>query len=219
MGLSHSPNIVTDGLVLCLDAANRRSYPGGGTAWNNLIKNNISVSLSSPNFTSSNGGAFNFNGSSDYATITNITNYMSSYPGTLSVWFSPDNTTDTNTYLLQGVGGGANRYYVQYDNGYARVWRGNPAGGGIVGSCEVGGFYNVVNAYSSNTIYGYFNGELTLQESYTNTGGFSLNLIGKQSISDTCFDGKILGVQIYNRLLSSDEIRSNYLATKSRFGL
>ena len=31
MGLSHSPRIVTDGLVLCLDAASKRSYPGTGT--------------------------------------------------------------------------------------------------------------------------------------------------------------------------------------------
>ena len=36
MSLNHSPSIVTDGLVLCLDAANKRSYPGTGTAWTDL---------------------------------------------------------------------------------------------------------------------------------------------------------------------------------------
>ena len=36
MGLSHSPRIVTDGLVLCVDAANKRSYPGAGTTWTDL---------------------------------------------------------------------------------------------------------------------------------------------------------------------------------------
>jgi hypothetical protein len=36
MALSHSPRIVTDGLVLCLDAGNTKSYVGSGTTWRNL---------------------------------------------------------------------------------------------------------------------------------------------------------------------------------------
>jgi len=36
MGLSHSPSIATNGLVLYLDAANEKSYPGSGTTWNDL---------------------------------------------------------------------------------------------------------------------------------------------------------------------------------------
>jgi len=36
MSLNHSPSIVTDGLVLCLDAANQRSYPKSGTTWSDL---------------------------------------------------------------------------------------------------------------------------------------------------------------------------------------
>ena len=219
MSNRYGPRIVTDGLVLCLDAADRNSYPGSGASWIDLTGNNSVPLYNGPSFVSSNGGALNFDGTNDYATMPNLGSYMSSYPGTLSVWFSPDNTTDTNKYLLQGVGGGTNRYYVQYDAGYARVWRGNPAGGGAVGSCEVGGLYNVVNAYNSNTIYGYFNGELTLEESYTNSGGFVLNYIGQQPGGTNYFNGKIFAIQIYNRLLSADEIRQNYNATKGRFGL
>ena len=33
MGLAHSPKIVTDGLVLCLDAGDGKSYSGSGTTW------------------------------------------------------------------------------------------------------------------------------------------------------------------------------------------
>ena len=36
MGLAHSPSIVTDGLVLCVDAANTKSYPGSGTTWTDI---------------------------------------------------------------------------------------------------------------------------------------------------------------------------------------
>ena len=36
MGTNYNPQIVTSGLVLALDAANPKSYPGSGTAWNDL---------------------------------------------------------------------------------------------------------------------------------------------------------------------------------------
>jgi hypothetical protein len=39
MGLSHSPSIITQNLVLCLDAANSKSYPGSGTTWTDLSGN------------------------------------------------------------------------------------------------------------------------------------------------------------------------------------
>ena len=45
MGLSHSPRIVTDGLVLCLDAANKRSYPGAGTTWTDLSSSKANGTL------------------------------------------------------------------------------------------------------------------------------------------------------------------------------
>ena len=64
MGLSHSPRIVTNGLVLCVDAANPRSYPGAGTAWTDLSKQGNNGTLTnSPTFSRNNGGRFSFDGS------------------------------------------------------------------------------------------------------------------------------------------------------------
>ena len=37
MGISYSPHIVSDGLVLCLDAANPRSYPVGPELWDGTV--------------------------------------------------------------------------------------------------------------------------------------------------------------------------------------
>lgn len=34
MRVAYNPPIVTNGLVLCLDAGNVKSYPGSGTTWN-----------------------------------------------------------------------------------------------------------------------------------------------------------------------------------------
>ena len=53
MAFFHSPRIVTDGLVLALDAANNKSYPGSGTVWKDLSGNGNDASLvNSPDFVS-----------------------------------------------------------------------------------------------------------------------------------------------------------------------
>ena len=58
MALRHSPKIVTDGLVLALDAANTRSYPGSGSTWFDLSGNNHNATLNSVTHSTVNGGVF-----------------------------------------------------------------------------------------------------------------------------------------------------------------
>ena len=73
MALSHSPKIVTDGLVLCLDAGDRKSYSGSGTTWSDRSGNGYNATLNNgPTFNSANGGSIDFDGSNDYATITDV---------------------------------------------------------------------------------------------------------------------------------------------------
>ena len=45
MGLAHSPSIITDGLELCFDAANTKSYPGSGTTWTDMGSKGIDGTL------------------------------------------------------------------------------------------------------------------------------------------------------------------------------
>jgi len=62
----YSPRTLTDSLVLSLDAANPKSYPGSGTTWFDLSKNGYNAINSGPTFTDSNGiRYFNFDGSND----------------------------------------------------------------------------------------------------------------------------------------------------------
>ena len=61
------PNIITNGLVLALDAANTKSYVSGSTVWRDLSGNNNSGSLTNgPTFNSANGGSIVFDGVDDY---------------------------------------------------------------------------------------------------------------------------------------------------------
>ena len=79
MGLSHAPRVITDGIVLGLDAANTRSYVGSGTTWTDLIGSNNGTLTNGPVFTQEpklepfgGAGAVSFDGSGDNLNFTNI---------------------------------------------------------------------------------------------------------------------------------------------------
>ena len=66
-----APNVVTNGLVVCLDGANLYSYPSSGTLWSDLTGNRNNFTLiNGPTYDTSNGGSILFDGVNDYANIT-----------------------------------------------------------------------------------------------------------------------------------------------------
>ena len=69
MSLSHSPAIVTDGLVFCLDAANKRSYPGTGTTWTDLKGVNNGTLTNGPTFNSEYLGKIIFDATNEKVVI------------------------------------------------------------------------------------------------------------------------------------------------------
>ena len=76
MGLDHSPIVVTDGLVSFIDAGNTRSYAGSGLTVSGLIGGIGGTLVNGVGFTSSNSGAFNFDGSNDFIDLgSSIQNY------------------------------------------------------------------------------------------------------------------------------------------------
>jgi len=73
---SVGPKIVTDGLILCLDPGNKKSYSGSGTVFYDLSKNNNGTLVNSPTFTTENKGEFTFNGSTNYISVDGFSNIM-----------------------------------------------------------------------------------------------------------------------------------------------
>ena len=69
MGINYNPKIVTDGLVLCYDAANDRSYPNTGTTWTDLAGSNNGTLTNGPTFDTTNGGSIVFDGTNDRISI------------------------------------------------------------------------------------------------------------------------------------------------------
>ena len=85
MALYHSPQIVTNGLAVCIDAANiKKSYPGTGSVCNDLSGNNNSLTLTGSPTVANN--SFTFNGSTQYGTVSN--NFINITAYTKCVFFN-----------------------------------------------------------------------------------------------------------------------------------
>ena len=65
MALAHSPRIVRDNLVLYLDAANTKSYPGSGTTWKDISGKGHHGTLINGTIFNSNENSMDFDGTND----------------------------------------------------------------------------------------------------------------------------------------------------------
>jgi hypothetical protein len=109
MGLSHAPRVITDGIVLALDAANTRSYVGSGTTWTDLIGSNNGTLTNGPVFTQEpklepfgGAGAVEFDGS-DYLEIPASSDFsFTTAPWTFECWvYHKDWTTGADGNGIQ----------------------------------------------------------------------------------------------------------------------
>jgi hypothetical protein len=232
MAFQFSPKIVTDGLVLYLDAGNTKSYPGTGVTWSGLSKsNNNGTLILSPTFDSSNGGSIVFNGSNQYIDCgnTNLGINAGSTQITLETWVYPTSFISFRG-LISRVGGtspfGGWMIYMTSSSkfGFAvnisGVWT---TMDGPLSPLSTNNWYHVCGTYNGTTMNLYINGLLasTTNSSGTiqYTGSLSNLGIGYNGAGSSFFPGRIAIAKIYSKSLSSQEVLQNYNATKSRFGL
>lgn len=215
--------MVTDGLVLCLDAANGRSYPGSGTAWNDLSGNGNNGTLTNgPTYSANNLGSIQFDGVNDYATTGKIVVPNSSSPYTVSVWCYRDrNNVGYEELLAQWTfANSSNSFFFGFNNSNVRFtddWN-NVV---VSGAGNTGAWMNLVGVYSISNAFIYLNGNLSVTKgsgfSYTGTGNI---IVGRQGeLNSEYFGGKIAQASIYNKALTPAEIQQNFNATRGRFGI
>ena len=217
MGIGYNPKIVTDGLVLCLDAANSKSYPGSGTTWTDLSGNgNNGTLVNGPTYNSSNGGNFNFDETNDYVNCGQVLN-NSAY--TKIAWFRPETSTNN---IISGSSDGQHAFWMSGTNNTLRSGHNNSW---QIVEYSPGNMLNQwwCGAVTFNTSTGwvlYLNGQQVDTDSSTTTPtGSGLVLIGAYSLGANLFDGDIPVVQIYNRALTAEEIQQNFQATRGRYGI
>jgi hypothetical protein len=233
MSFVHSPKIITEGLVLSLDAGNVKSYAGSGTVWTDKsgYRNNGTLT-NGPTFNSSNGGSIVFDGTNDYVQVNNFSQLpVSSSTRTINIWFNPDSSAwegNVNNLFFYGTTGpNGTAFGIDFDV-YPKMeiytWGGPGKDLIFDTSFAQTGWANITVTYDGSTsIKIYENGTntqtLTLS-SPCNTGNTNV-WIGSMdpSYNSWYYSGRISITQIYNRALSTSEVLQNYNATKSRFGL
>ena len=222
MSASSGPDIITNGLVLSLDASDKKSYPGSGTTWFDRSGNgNNGTLINGPTFNGSNGGGIVFDGTNDYVDTSPILASNSFF--TISSW----------VYLASGAGnfpmiasvksaGGISFFGIKigsngavgfnlYLNGLQTANQNVPL---------INTWYNAVAVYDGSAKV-YVNSVLLSQSSAGSSAGFPAGVwIGNGSLLGNSFwKGNIAQTSIYNRTLSPEEIKQNFNATKSRFSL
>ena len=235
MAFGNGPSIVTNGLVLALDAADRNSYPGSGTTWSDLSgRNTNSTLINGPTFSSANGGAIVFDGTNDYSTtVAGQAFFQYTNQITVSWWvrrngnivsgagggqctFNSDNMS-TNVWLMHGIDDNTMRFYVNNSGTFTFS---------TTGTLLINTWYNLVGNADSSAVRMYVNG--VLSNSSTGISGTIVNnansIIGwgidpRFATGGRFFNGSIANAAVYNRTLSASEILQNYNATKGRFSL
>ena len=236
MAFRYSPNIVTDGLVFAVDAANKKSYPGSGTTWKDLSGyGNDGTLVNGPTFDSGNGGSIVFDGTDDYVNCGNQSNLNNTLNISACAWVYPIsnqvnnvnniinryfNSTSHNGWQLNfyesettsdlsfGFGGRENNtLFIMVSSEY---------------SYSYNNWYFVCGTKQGDTWNIYVNG---LLQNSQNVGdgsivfGNNTMYLGGFPHFDYYTNNKISYTHIYNRALSDTEITQNYNALKSRFEL
>ena len=223
MALSHAPSLVTDGLIIYLDANNSSSYAGTGSTWYDLSGNGRHASLiSSPTYEGFGIGKYlSFDGSTNYATIPYT---ITDNSITVGFWyysklFSSNSSLDA---LISNYTSGISGFDVRLNSSTTinlaisfSLSESQVSFGTITNNT----WYYVVFSYDGATIKTYLDGVL---KNSTNRVGTRDN--GTQiCIGTSAFDTNrratcgIPQVMIYNRALSDSEILQNYNATKKRY--
>jgi hypothetical protein len=232
-----SPRLVTNGLTLCLDVADKNSYTGSGTVWKDLAQGLVfnSTGATQTPITKINGvPCFDFNGSGYWECGTNFSLVDLGGDCTIIMWFYCQTTAARKTIFEK-----AGTSYQSYEQEIAVTW-------------EVANDFSYYSRYSpaydfastlSNTVNAwnmvgikmstgktatartgfYSKNGSAWGASYTSRSSVALVAAGAIRIGSgyagTVTDGYVSSVYCYNKMLTDAEIAQNYNATKTRFGL
>lgn len=232
-----SSGIVTNGLVMHLDAGNAASYAGSGATWTDLSgSGNNATLVNSPTFNSSDGGSLVFNGSNQYATTAFS---FGGRPFSIETWVRFTNQNGYQTVTGQDTPQSTNfgRFYHQKTDtsggggrplnafGFSLV---NTANAEVycydTSSIVLNIWYQYTISLSASQLILHRNGSAvtTVNNSDTLASGTGNTIIAAGYFSNNIvdyLDGRIAISRFYNVALSAAEIQQNFNANRARFGL
>jgi hypothetical protein len=216
-------NIVSDGLVLYLDAANTRSYSGiGVTAFSISGIGSTATLVNGPTYRTVNGGSFVLDGTNDYVQATLDTSLFSN-EATMCIWLQNQLATPVTagTSGFLGFGQGQVNDHYPYVDGvaYLSTFR-NVRIEAITLSSTINRANPHMVSVTTNSTHWRLYQNSTLQYTGSSVGSVYLSryTIG-YSIDNFFYQGNVYAFMIYNRALTAAEITQNYNAFKQRYGL
>jgi hypothetical protein len=222
----YAKNIVTDGLILYLDASIAASNPGSGTTW-------FDLSPSGYNFTLYNGAAFGgsgasayveFDGSNDYAqNDDNVLAQIGALPeNTVQMTIKADGTNEEDLWSTNDIGGQGSWLLMLLSNDVVRnhLWTNggvavpdNNNGGSIgTGNFQLGGGWSWTNGLCYSYRAGQTTASVSLPGSQPTSAYTKTNIGTRYDVTGAFYDGRVYNIVVYNRLLSDSERAQNFTA-------
>ena len=223
MSISYNSSIVTNGLVLCVDAGNPRSYSGSGTQWNDATSSGFNFTLTNgPVYSSSNLGSFTFDGVNDFASASDNTALNTQTP-TVEVWVKTNATTQNGFWFEKGS---VNTQYALFQEGGSITWRLTTNVGSLTATTasfmSTSNWAQVVGTYTSGDRRIYVNGVQVASDALaytipTNSSGMFIGAYGTGT--GYFYNGALSICRVYNRVLSAAEVLQNFNAARGRYGV
>ena len=216
----HGGNIVTDELVLAVDAGNLVSYESGSSTTYSTTGSLSGTLINGINYTNFNNGAWEFDGTDDFISIDTYT--FGNGDWTVSMWVNADDMGSPNLLsntsggpVTNAFGFGSNKIHYRNYDGAWQTHNGNT-------TLSTGEWYHLtwVNYEGASAALGtmkmFVDGvaDSLIFNSYTINGG-PCNGIGSSWFNK--FNGRIASVYFYDKSLTDDEVQQNYIAHKARF--
>ncbi len=210
---AYSADIVTNGLILNLDAASALSYPGTGTSVYDVstVANHATL-INGPVISGSGSTlSFLFDGVDDY--ITGSFTSLSTNIWSCDMWFrrtssqaaAPFNFSSGSTQLEIIISSTQINFWIGSDNWINYVIQSNA-------------WYHLCVVKTANNISLYANGALISKLSDSRTYSIGGYILGKHpSVSANLLVGNYANFKFYNRSLEPFEIQQNYDAMRGRY--
>ena len=229
MAFGNGPRLVTTGLDLLVDAADRQSYPGSGTVWTDLRSGTTGSLTGSVSYTSEYYGGLTFSNSSSAVIFPGSTANYGTGSFTVEMAFKPDYIEGRHYLMSKNSGSFPNwAIYLSGSSGQGKLWSEFRPTAAI--SCSVsssttfvtGTVYQVdVRILPNDSASGiYVNGQS--EGGVLGNGGGTLTstaslFVGNYSQNNTQnFSGSIYTIKTYLQA-STEQPVSNYNATSTRF--
>ena len=224
--------VVDGNLMVWVDAGQTSSYPGSGATWTDLSGNGKNYTLTNtPTYNSIlGGGVITFAGaSSQYATTaTTLFNSTTFNTYTMNLWVYPtgagnfvqvNGQTTPNTayhYSAIEISAGGTISFGQWTGSMTTI---------ATSVQSLNAWYNLVITYNGTVATAYVNGVSVGSNTIAWTSPGANTFIALMAIDTTNMgtgayaSGSIGSFMVYNRVLSTDEIATNFNALRGRYGI